>query len=326
MIFVDAALDEHREHGVTDVPVLAPALIATAVVYAGQGRSASAAAALARAKAVLRPNLEPQATMFVDAAAALVAQASGDLSGAIAAYRRAESHENLIAEGSPVLAQIVSHRLLLQLELGEANSVENAITSRISTQGHDVPLAEADLLRRRGELDHALDILRPLVDRSDPTLLPCDGVHALLLTARINADLGNIRDARAALESALEVAEPDGLVAAFAMVEVGDLLAAHPGHDTAHRAFRDTVVDFLASRSVERARPSMSGSLTPSESRVLGYLPTNLTAREIADEMYLSVNTVKVHLRGIYQKLDAHNRTQAVQHARSVGLLAPSRR
>jgi LuxR family transcriptional regulator, maltose regulon positive regulatory protein len=59
---------------------------------------------------------------------------------------------------------------------------------------------------------------------------------------------------------------------------------------------------------------------------VLHYLPTNLSAREIADELYLSANAVKTHQRHLYQKLGARSRTQAVDRARGLGLLAPSSR
>jgi LuxR family transcriptional regulator, maltose regulon positive regulatory protein len=63
--------------------------------------------------------------------------------------------------------------------------------------------------------------------------------------------------------------------------------------------------------------------LTACETRVLHYLPTNLSAREIAGELHLSVNTVKTHQRHLYQKLGACGRTQAVAQARALGLLAP---
>ena len=65
-------------------------------------------------------------------------------------------------------------------------------------------------------------------------------------------------------------------------------------------------------------------ALTQGETRVLQYLPTNLSAREIADELYLSVNTVKTHQRHLYAKLGARSRTQAVEEARALGLLAPA--
>jgi LuxR family transcriptional regulator, maltose regulon positive regulatory protein len=78
-------------------------------------------------------------------------------------------------------------------------------------------------------------------------------------------------------------------------------------------------------RSAVHGRPE-APALTHGESRVLHYLPTNLSAREIAGELYLSVNTIKTHQRHLYQKLGARNRSQAVDQARALGLLAPPAR
>jgi LuxR family maltose regulon positive regulatory protein len=64
--------------------------------------------------------------------------------------------------------------------------------------------------------------------------------------------------------------------------------------------------------------------LRDSELRVLRYLPTNLTAPEIASELYLSTNTVKTHMRNLYAKLGTHRRAETVARARGLGLLAPS--
>jgi DNA-binding GntR family transcriptional regulator/DNA-binding CsgD family transcriptional regulator len=92
---------------------------------------------------------------------------------------------------------------------------------------------------------------------------------------------------------------------------------------------RDTLADPVAAK---RAVAHYTGeahhleALTNGETRVLRYLPTNLSAREIAEELYLSVNTVKTHQRHLYQKLGARSRTQAVEQARALGLLAPSAR
>ena len=57
--------------------------------------------------------------------------------------------------------------------------------------------------------------------------------------------------------------------------------------------------------------------------RVLRYLPTHLTAPEIAAELSVSVSTVKTHLRNLYAKLGTHRRADTVQRARALGLLAP---
>jgi LuxR family maltose regulon positive regulatory protein len=59
---------------------------------------------------------------------------------------------------------------------------------------------------------------------------------------------------------------------------------------------------------------------------VLRYLPTNLSAGEIARELSVSLNTVRTHTRHIFGKLSVHRRTDAVTRARALGLLAPSPR
>jgi ATP/maltotriose-dependent transcriptional regulator MalT len=64
--------------------------------------------------------------------------------------------------------------------------------------------------------------------------------------------------------------------------------------------------------------------LTDSETRVLRYLPTHLPAPEIAEKLCLSVHTVRTHMRHLYEKLAVHSRTQAVERARALGLLAPT--
>ena len=65
--------------------------------------------------------------------------------------------------------------------------------------------------------------------------------------------------------------------------------------------------------------------LSPSELRVLRYLPTNLTRPEIARELYVSINTVNTHIRNIYSKLGARDRSSAVQRARELRLLSTGR-
>lgn len=64
------------------------------------------------------------------------------------------------------------------------------------------------------------------------------------------------------------------------------------------------------------------GYITHGEGRVLRFLPTRLSTREIAAELRLSANTVKTHRRHLYAKLGAHSRAQAVEQARILGLLA----
>ena len=87
-----------------------------------------------------------------------------------------------------------------------------------------------------------------------------------------------------------------------------------------------------AGASSPSARPRWTASAeeppaeTPSERElaVLRFLPTNLSANEIGGELYLSVHTVKTHMRRLYAKLDVHTRAEAVARGRALGLLAPA--
>jgi LuxR family maltose regulon positive regulatory protein len=55
--------------------------------------------------------------------------------------------------------------------------------------------------------------------------------------------------------------------------------------------------------------------------RTLQYLPSHLAFREIGERIHLSPNTVKTQAQAIYRKLGASSRAEAVEKARSAGLL-----
>ena len=103
-----------------------------------------------------------------------------------------------------------------------------------------------------------------------------------------------------------------------------ELLAAHPAHRTAHAAYLRALRDHLDGGEPPRAE--LAEPLNERELTVLRFLPTNLSAAEIGSELFLSVNTVKTHMRKLYAKLDVHTRAEAVERGRALGLLAPSRR
>jgi LuxR family maltose regulon positive regulatory protein len=73
-----------------------------------------------------------------------------------------------------------------------------------------------------------------------------------------------------------------------------------------------------------RLSPSLIEPLSERELEVLQLIADGLSNREIADRLFLSLNTVKAHTRNIYGKLDVHSRTQAVARAQDLGL-APLR-
>ncbi|MFL7894427.1 MAG: response regulator transcription factor, partial [Anaerolineales bacterium] len=70
--------------------------------------------------------------------------------------------------------------------------------------------------------------------------------------------------------------------------------------------------------------PEWIEPLSERELEVLQLIAEGMTNQEIGSHLYLSLNTVKVHTRNIYSKLDVNSRTQAVAKAKSLGLLPTS--
>jgi LuxR family maltose regulon positive regulatory protein len=104
-----------------------------------------------------------------------------------------------------------------------------------------------------------------------------------------------------------------------------ELLEAMPRHETAHAALLADILDVMRGSSISPGNePSLAEieQLSPSELRVLRHLPTNLSRPEIARELSVSVNTVNTHIRNIYAKLRAQDRSSAVQRAREMRLLS----
>ena len=84
--------------------------------------------------------------------------------------------------------------------------------------------------------------------------------------------------------------------------------------------------DEVAAQILARGRESLpqpqpAGSLTPKERELLSELKTLRTVGEISDDMLLSINTVKTHMRGIYRKLGVTSRRSAIAEAERLGLV-----
>jgi LuxR family maltose regulon positive regulatory protein len=111
----------------------------------------------------------------------------------------------------------------------------------------------------------------------------------------------------------------------FAAIGSLELLEAVPRQETAHAALLTDILDIMRGvPAAPRREPARAGleQLSPSELRILRYLPTNLSRPEIASELSVSVNTVNTHIRNIYAKLQAQDRSSAVQRAREMRLLS----
>jgi LuxR family maltose regulon positive regulatory protein len=132
------------------------------------------------------------------------------------------------------------------------------------------------------------------------------------------------------LGEALALAEPGGFIRTF--VDEGPpmarLISEAVGHGIAPDYGRRLLASFPMAEpgQVDPAKPRIPASigvepLSEREIQVLQLIAEGLTNQEIAARLYLSLNTVKVHTRNIYGKLDAHHRAGAIARARALGLL-----
>jgi LuxR family transcriptional regulator, maltose regulon positive regulatory protein len=156
-------------------------------------------------------------------------------------------------------------------------------------------------------------------------------IEAWLLDAVANRELADRPAAARSLRSALDLAASEGYRRAF--VEAGTparaLLADHLHWDATHHVMVGVLLERLraAAGPVDPAAGPLAAPaplvvpLSDREQVVLRYLSSRLSAGEIADELYVSLNTVKTHIKSIYRKLDTNRRWDAVKRARQLQLL-----
>jgi LuxR family maltose regulon positive regulatory protein len=149
-------------------------------------------------------------------------------------------------------------------------------------------------------------------------------IRRLILLACAEMQRGRTQLAEDSVRRALDTGRPEGFVRPFleggpqiASVLRG-IVATRPDPYVAHLVCQAKQVG--PGRTVV-APVRILEPLTDRERELLGYLPSHLHLREIADSMYVSLNTVKTHLKNIYRKLGATSRSEAVSVARIHGLL-----
>jgi LuxR family maltose regulon positive regulatory protein len=321
------ALAERR--GFADRPIIAPALGAVACWAIWMGEFDEAEGALRRAWEVAEPQLDPAAAVLLHMVTGQLHAARRQHQAALEAFAAGAQAQSLLT-GVPALATpVVAWLAATQARLGRPAEARETLT-RFSAEGRIgfIDNARAVISLAEGDPDGALDVLRDVPDVTPPTGPAFTLVETYLLAGIAHLQVGERTAAAAAAEAALAAAEPDRLIFPFAVTEAADLLDALPRHQTAHGALLANIVDLLRDESaptLDRERLSLLEELRPSELRVLRYLPTNLTRPEIARELYVSLNTVNTHIRNIYSKLDARDRSSAVRHARQLRLLSTGR-
>ena len=154
-------------------------------------------------------------------------------------------------------------------------------------------------------------------------------LEAFVLESIARDALSDTDAAKGASEQALDHAEPHGMLLPFLLHPAPDVVKRHSRDATTHAALVADIMSLLASEPLPAPADGEEGlrePLTESETRVLRYLPTNLSLRDIGNELYVSVHTIKTHTKHIYGKLDVHGRADAVERSRALGLLAPAAR
>ena len=150
-----------------------------------------------------------------------------------------------------------------------------------------------------------------------------DQITALVLAAVAHRRLGQTDRAADQLAYALALAEPHREYRPF--LDVGSAARSalavliRPASQGAATAAR--ILQRFDTRPTKPADTPVAVPLTGSELAVLRFLPTHMTNQEIAEALFLSINTVKTHLRSVYRKLGVTTRRQAISTASRLGLL-----
>ena len=316
-----------EQHGWGTEPVIAPALVNLAGTHIWAGEFDEGDRWLRRAARALETDTGPLIRLVLHLGTGQLLSGRRRQREALAEYSAAERLQAQL-EGSHALArQLTSWRLATQARLGqlsEARASLPALDAELAGSG-EIGNARAAICLAEGNPAAALAAVRDVLTGIAPAIGYVTVVEAHLLAALAHRELADQRAATAAAECALALAEADRLVLPFAMTGSLELLEAMPRHETAHAALLTDILDVMRGSSVSAGiepSPAEIEQLSPSELRVLRYLPTNLSRPEIASELSVSVNTVNTHIRNIYAKLQTQDRSSAVQRAREMRLLA----
>jgi len=274
---------------------------------------------------------------------ALLELARGRDQEVLATFQAAERLSRLLDAPEWPLMRARALRLHALIRLGETGRAERDI-AEIGEQGElsgEIRMALAALRIVQNDPHAATVALAPVFSGAVPVAPATWLSLACLLEAIARDALGDPAAARDAMRRALDAATPDGVLATFLFHpparELFDRYAPDRGDQAALAA---KIRNLLPAEPPEgpaepkprapEGPPRLADSfrlvdpLSKTEIRVLRYLPTNSSAPEIARELSLSVHTVRTHVRHLFAKLGAHGRTEAVERARGLGLLAPS--
>jgi LuxR family maltose regulon positive regulatory protein len=349
-----------ERHGWTDDPAFSFVCSILAGMLTWQARLEEAEPWLQRAERALGDEAAQPASSasirFVRGALELMRNRDSE---ALAAFQAADLLARRLASPHYLIPWIRALLLLAMVRLGQTGPAGQFLAGLSDTDREhgEIRIAEAALRLAQDDPRAATAAIAPVLAGSAPFVWPNGRAQAYVLEAIARDALGDQDAADRALERALGLAEPDGFLLPFLLHPAKGLLERRTRHRTAHAALVAEIRGMLAGpegnggtagghggrspRAGESrllvSREGLGGIAPPrlpeplleplseSEVRVLRYLPTHLTAPEIARELSVSPNTIKAHVRHMYAKFGTHHRAETVELARALGLLAPSR-
>ncbi|MGF0117142.1 LuxR C-terminal-related transcriptional regulator [Promicromonospora sp. Marseille-Q5078] len=318
-----AVVDRASERGWVGHVQTAPALAALAWVALHRAEHARAGALLAQARAATSGGREPAAEVAAGLLEALLAARQGDARHA----RRALAHavEPTSPHPLPPLLADLCTRAATETTLAGGGAAGTGVAGGATTgSGGAVERAcRARPLLAAGEPGEALRAVRGLADADPGGSADVDDlarVEAALVEGSVLVRTGP-RHAEPAVDLALRAAAAELLVAPFLTVAtpalrpvVAAAVAGRP--DPLARRLRAALPAAAADVLPRPVEP-----LTARELAVLATLPTMASNVEIAEGLFVSVNTVKAHLKALYRKLGVGTRRDAVRQGRRLGLL-----
>jgi LuxR family maltose regulon positive regulatory protein len=318
------AIELAERRGWGEVPHIAMAYIALGAVHLWWNELDKAERAVDRAREAVGRSREPLIAPVVAQLRARLQGLQGDPVTAIEVLRGADPGPQL-PQWLRVSACIVESELWLAL--GEPARARKVLDSVSSAELSDAAITMARLELALGDPEAALKAIAEFLADDRETLMPVSRTEAWAIDAIARDAIHDETGAMRAMERALDLAEPRGF--ANSIVRYGpparSLLRRRIAMGTSHRAFAGELLAALEEDGA-RHRPSAEPLLEPLSDRelvVLRFLPTLMSNAEIAGEMFVSVNTVKTHLKHIYRKLDVSERREAVRRGRELLLLSP---
>jgi LuxR family maltose regulon positive regulatory protein len=330
------AIELARRHGWGDDQAAGVAYAMLGWAMVSQGELDEAETWLERARRTLSPEAEPAAELNLHNARGVLALARGRDEQALGAFQAAAGLAGTLTTEHTLATRMRARLLQTRVRLGQFERVEAALGAMDSSEraSAEMRAALASLRLAQGDPQAAAAALAPVIAGA-VALHPSWVEEAFLLEAIARDALGERAAAEGALERALELAAPDRMLLPFLLHPAVRLLKRQARHATGPVGLIAGILTRLPGGGPTEAGrraagtagpPALPEPLSQAETRVLRYLPTHLSAPEIARELSVSVNTVRTHIGHLYDKLGTHGRAEAVEHARDLGLLAPSAR